>query len=364
METNEVGENPLNNRVDDEFGEGVMAAPVIMKVNDKNVNNEVVCCLDISSVNTAETCECSALESDTCNKQDRKRGRLDVDGDELCNKRAKRCNQIEGESAHKDAISNILKLVENLSLEVQNMNVKVFDRMDSLEKTFAKNVVENITKLVDCKIDKVRKDVALEIEGVKTTINKVEEKCAQELQRLKMNVKEDIKREVECASRSRAGSYANAVSTNAAHPINVVIKNLPEKRGEKDDSSIIKANVEGLIRDGLRLRDVKVTKAVRKGSNPNAKRPGLIVATLETTQQRDKVMEDKHKLKSSSRYNDVFIEHEKTKHDLKTDQNLRTIVKEMGRERDFFVSNGQIKRRVNRDRSQDRARDHDRRRRR
>ena len=33
---------------------------------------------------------------------------------------------------------------------------------------------------------------------------------------------------------------------------NVVIKNLPERNGESDDTSLIKSSVEGLIRDGLR----------------------------------------------------------------------------------------------------------------
>ena len=66
-------------------------------------------------------------------------------------------------------------------------------------------------------------------------------------------------------------------------------------------------------------------------------------------------MKDKYKLKTNAKYRDVYIGNEKSKDDLKADQNLRTIVREIGRHRDYYVVNGQIKRRT-RDGSQDRDR--------
>ena len=89
--------------------------------------------------------------------------------------------------------------------------------------------------------------------------------------------------------------------------------------GEADDTSLTKSSVEGLIRDGLRLRDAKVIKAVRKVNKSN-RRPGVVIATLETTQQKEKVMKDKYKLKTNAKYRDVYIENEKPKDDLKADQ--------------------------------------------
>ena len=123
-------------------------------------------------------------------KSDRKRNRSDDVETET-----KRMKHNEShEQTQNDAIANILKVVENLALEDKSLNIRVFDRIDSFEKTFAKNVVENMTKVVDGKINKVRKDVGAEIEGLRSKVTEVEKTCMQEIRRVKDNIKDNIKR--------------------------------------------------------------------------------------------------------------------------------------------------------------------------
>ena len=341
IESVEIESDPLDIKAAGEFVQTVMA-PVVTEVCE-NVNTDDQSIPSIVSVS-------SLSEKENELKSDRKRNRSDDVETET-----KRMKHNEShEQTQNDAIANILKVVENLALEVKSLNIRVFDRMDSLEKTFAKNVVENMTKVVDGKINKVRKDVGAEIEGVRLKVTEVEKTCMQEIRRVKDNIKDNIKKEVESATQRKKETFANVAAPNVQNNANVVIKNLPERNGEADDTSLTKSSVEGLIRDGLRLRDAKVIKAVRK-VNKSSRRPGVVIATLETTQQKEKVMKDKYKLKTNAKYRDVYIENEKSKDDLKADQNLRTIVREMGRHRDYYVVNGQIKRRT-RDGSQDRDR--------
>ena len=66
---------------------------------------------------------------------------------------------------------DLFRLMEGISLEVKSLNVRVFDRIATLEKTFAKNVVENMCKMVDGKIQKeigkVKNELGSEINEVK-----------------------------------------------------------------------------------------------------------------------------------------------------------------------------------------------------
>lgn len=69
----------------------------------------------------------------------------------------------------------------------------------------------------------------------------------------------------------------------------VVIKMLPEKAGESRDESITKGNVEAMIRDGLRLRDIRVKKGERKqNKRPTNKNPGIVKVVFETKEQNEK----------------------------------------------------------------------------
>ena len=60
---------------------------------------------------------------------------------------------------------------------------------------------------------------------------------------------------------------------------NFVVKSLPEDSRESVENSKVLINqLEGLIKDGLKLNKVNITKAIRKKSD--GKRPGVIIVLV------------------------------------------------------------------------------------
>lgn len=79
-----------------------------------------------------------------------------------------------------------------------------------------------------------------------------------------------------------------------------------------------------------------VESAERKMNNYNSK-PGVILATFYSYDDKEKVMKEKMNLKNSSRYRDVYIENDIPVHQHKLKNNLRTIVKTLGGEKLKFT---------------------------
>ncbi|CAG2253934.1 unnamed protein product [Mytilus edulis] len=105
-------------------------------------------------------------ESNTDNKLKRARSNENLsETEQETNKRLK-----------KDDIGNELDelktLMYDLAVEMKDMNDKVFERIDNLENTFAKNIVENISKMIDNKINKEVNKVKDDFKAQMTTVNK------------------------------------------------------------------------------------------------------------------------------------------------------------------------------------------------
>ena len=95
------------------------------------------------------------------------------------------------------------------------------------------------------------------------------------------------------------------------------------------------------IRDGLKLTDIKVSQAKRltpKGKN----KTGLIIATVDTFEQKQKLMKSKTSLKKSKNFANVYVENGLTPEMRNNDNNLRQILKMVGKERNFKVFGGRI----------------------
>lgn len=82
--------------------------------------------------------------------------------------------------------------------------------------------------------------------------------------------------------------------------INVVIRNLPERENEN-----VKNEVNGMIKDGLKLRDLDIESAVRKISSTET-RSGIVIAKLKSKEDKQTIMKNKSKLKDSRKYENVF----------------------------------------------------------
>lgn len=253
----------------------------------------------------------------------------------------------------KDSEFHELKsLMYDLATEVKSLNDRVFERIDDLEKDFAKNIVENITKMIDTKIskevNKVKNEFKTEVNTVNKRIDSIVDKLRVDFQNLKSDVNEQVKRK----------DYAGAVSNNQTrNDTNIVIKMLSESEAEKTDPAITKNRVCAIIRDGLRIHDVKVISAERKESR--GRNPGVVVATVETSEQKEKIMKNKIKLRQTREYNRVYIEDELTREAQVNQTNMMAILKGMGRDKDFVFVNGKIKNKGNTHRRNETERTHE-----
>ncbi|CAG2228057.1 unnamed protein product [Mytilus edulis] len=275
-------------------------------------------------------------ESNTDNKLKRARSNENLsETEQETNKRLK-----------KDDIGNELgelkTLMYDLAVEMKDMNDKVFERIDNLENTFAKNIVENISKMIDNKINKEVNKVKDDFKAQMTTVNK---RIDGIVNKLKSDIK-NIHTEVADKVRTDLISTQADVSTQPIQrDTKFVVKMLPETDAEKTDSELTKNRVSAIIRDGLRLHDVRVVEATRIESKGS--RPGLVIASVENEEQKEKLMKSKIKLKYSRDYQKVYIENELTSEARVQLSNMMTVLNGIGREKDFVVVNGKIQKRAN-----------------
>ena len=123
--------------------------------------------------------------------------------------------------------------------------------------------------------------------------------------------------------------------------LNVIIRNLNYDPREQTDKNITLNKVNKLLRDGLKLKAVNVSSCERKQSR--GQKPGLIVARIETAEQKNKIMNVKNSLKNSSDYKDVYIEHDRSFSTRVNESNMFTVLKELDKAKDYYVtSNGRI----------------------
>ena len=71
-------------------------------------------------------------------------------------------------------------------------------------------------------------------------------------------------------------------------------------------------------------------------------KPGVIIATVETTEQKTKLMQNKKILKKTKQYESVYIEDERPTSQRLSDANMRTLLKACGKSGDFIVANGRL----------------------
>ena len=145
--------NPLDPDTAREFVDVVMASGVSGASNCSGVNATQVTDL-----------ECVDIVSENSNIKDtRKRRNSDDEHDETSNKKHKHAcesperGDVNISSPDSDVninLTHLFKLVEGISLEVRSLNDRVFTRIEKLETNFTRNIAENMTKMMDIKIQK------------------------------------------------------------------------------------------------------------------------------------------------------------------------------------------------------------------
>ena len=91
--------------------------------------------------------------------------------------------------------------------------------------------------------------------------------------------------------------------------LNIVIKNLEEIKQEKGENGdeFTKQRVTSLVRDSLRLRNVHITRSQRKPVRSGSKFPGIVIARVDTLDNKLSIMKTKRSLKDCKTYNNIYI---------------------------------------------------------
>ena len=213
---------------------------------------------------------------------------------------------------HVSAQPSVEEMIKKMSTDMNMMFLALnekFEKMESgLEQRISNKVAQLLDKRVNSELKKMKSDVDTKIDDFKESIRA---DLAADL--------DDIREEL----RTVRPSADSITSRTKDLSQNVVIRNLPESHNEN-----VKNKVNALFRDGLRLTDISVKDAERKQSH-NSSKPGVVIATLKTVQDKQNVKKEKSKLKDSRRFSKVFIHHDQVPSQRNMSSNFRAILRAM-----------------------------------
>ncbi|CAG2255048.1 unnamed protein product [Mytilus edulis] len=209
-------------------------------------------------------------------------------------------NDCQGQSTNNE-LGELKSLVRGLAGTMNNFCEMITKCIDDFENNIPNQIASMIDKKVTIEIQKFQKQFQTEIKGVTEKVECMEKSYADIVKQASVNM--DIDNSEKCR---------------------IVIRNIPESSNENLENKI-----NGLIRDGLHLKDVKVVSAERKKSFREGK-SGVIIASLSSTSDKRKVMDKKRELKNSRNYKDVFVENSIPLAQRILNSNLRNIVNAIG----------------------------------
>ncbi len=195
------------------------------------------------------------------------------------------------------SVHDVLKIVQSIP--------------DIISKSMAIFQAEILTKVEEAysvKLKQVQDGLEKKIDELKVNVNNTTNSQGKDIDLLKTEV-------------AKLHSVSSTVKEDIS--MNIVVRNLIESENEN-----IIDRVNGLIRDGLSLRDVEVEEAERKRAADN-RYPGLVVAKCKSKEDKSLIMKSKAKLKTSRLFEDVFINSDKTQEQRLYEANLRTIASVM-----------------------------------
>ena len=228
---------------------------------------------------------------------------------------------------------------EAMTAEIEKTRMDFNKRIEGLAKKVETQVMKSITKTVETKINSLKTGTEKKIEKLQKTCDLTNKKVLKLKETTLATMKEEMGDELDELHKklnklettvSETRQSNNMQNDQADRKRNIVIRNLDEREHE---NVLLRAN--NVISEGLKLRNISFESATRKISRNNSK-PGIIIATCKTDQDKESIMSVKRELKNSSRYQKVFVENDLPPGQRKLNSNLRTIVNTIGRDKLLF----------------------------
>ena len=213
---------------------------------------------------------------------------------------------------HVDAEVSTNQLIKKMNKDMHAMFENLTKKMDSMANEIETKLSRKFSQMLDKRINSEISKVKQEID---TRINVV---------------KEDLYEEIKDLNDKVADMESNITNEDNVNnrELNIVLRNVPERQNENECDI-----VNGILKDGLRLREITVTKARRipvqshDNKDSDRTRPGVIVASLQSKDDKRKVMENKRKLNESrNRHKGVFIHGDQSKEERLQRANMKTLI--------------------------------------
>ncbi|CAC5381001.1 unnamed protein product [Mytilus coruscus] len=222
-------------------------------------------------------------------------------------------------------------LVISLSLELMSAVSTLSKQMTELENRLEQRISQKLMLAVDTKIENefsnLRQEIKSEIDTMKKRLNSAEKSYASVVKIPKETNTEDYGR----------GK-------------NIIVKMFPVNKNETPTNNCLKNNVISMVKDGMKIKNIIFEKVERKQSN--GPRPGVVIARLQSKQNKVEIMKKKKELRKIQKYRNVYIESDIPYETRVANSNMRTILKEMGKLNDFKVYQGKLVRNFQRNQSQ------------
>ena len=200
--------------------------------------------------------------------------------------------------------------------------------LDSKFTDFESRMKTAIMDAVKVEIDSVRKEFNDRIDGLSKKVQQMRTNIATDLKGEHKQLQDDVTKLQK--SYAEAAASTSAVASDQSK-YSLVIRNghLKYDQNESTDNNMTKNKVNCLIRDGLKLTDVEISTAERKQTRDG--RPGIIIATVATADQKNAVLQRKKDLRKIKNYESVYLEDERSPGQRLNESNMRTLLKACGK---------------------------------
>ncbi|KAH3746801.1 hypothetical protein DPMN_181217 [Dreissena polymorpha] len=226
---------------------------------------------------------------------------------------------VDKADVHVNPTLTLQQMFDKLSSDVHMMYMGLNERFDQFEKTLESRITNKVSQILD-------KRVNSELEQIKRGVDqKLETKYEQFSDTVKADIADDLAAiwaQIDSLSTMRhpVTTSNNSQQITQDRTLNVVIRNLPETASESTSSK-----VNAMLKDGLKLSNITVSKAERKKSRTES-RPGVVIATFKCKEDKQTVMNAKPDLRHISQYSKVFFNHDLAPEQRKNSQNFATIL--------------------------------------
>lgn len=264
------------------------------------------------------------LRNDTSGESDDESALGDLFGDDLEETKRKVAKQKQKQKKSKSSARNIFRtgaevhndssaddtsvkqLLSALSADMHMMYNSLHDRIDKfeagLEQRISNKVAQLLDKRVNTELNRIKKDVDDRVETFKETF--------------RAEIDEDLNE----LNNKLNNMNVQTPDTSYDRSLNIAIRGLPES-----DNENLSNKVNSVIKDGLSVRNVAVKTVVRKQSKIQSK-PGVIIASFKSVEDKRKVMVEKSKLRDSRQYRDVYIHHDQSHEQRIMASNFKTVL--------------------------------------